>query len=107
MPIRVHPERIGALSFQQVRQLVELPRDLVVARHLRRPSLARFDDLRLGLVELGPQHLELAAIRTGHFDPGFLAIGKDPFRGRAAARANRVAFASLWIDGAYVFHTYY
>ena len=105
---------IGRL-FQSSRVLRALTRislaaawgDLIVARHLRRPSLARIDDLRLGLIEFGPQHLKLATVRTGHFDPGMLAIGKNPFRGRAAARANGVAFASLWIDGACVFHALY
>ena len=66
-------------------------------------AIARFDDLCLGLIELSPKHLELAAVRTGHFDAGFLAV-KNPFRVRAAAHANDVALAALGIDDACVFH---
>ena len=67
-------------------------------------AIARFDDLCLGLIELSPKHLELAAIRTGDFDPGFLAVDENPFRIRAAAHANDVALASLGIKDAWVFH---
>ena len=67
-------------------------------------AIARFDDLCLGLIELSPKHLELAAVRTGHFDAGFLAVNKNPFRVRAAAHANDVALAALGIDDACVFH---
>jgi hypothetical protein len=67
-------------------------------------ALARLDNFRLGVVELSPKHLELAAIRTGDFDPGFLAVDENPFRIRAAAHANDVALASLAIKDAWVFH---
>ena len=41
VPIGVHAERIGALSFQQARQLVQPPRDLLVGRHLDRSRHSR------------------------------------------------------------------
>ena len=41
VPIRVHAERIGALSFQQARQLVQPPRDLLVGGHLNRAVTPR------------------------------------------------------------------
>jgi hypothetical protein len=59
------------------------------------------------LIELSPKHLELAAFRTGYFDPRFLAVDKNPFRIRAAACADDVALASLRIDCTCVFHALY
>ena len=68
--------------------------------------LARFYDLGLGLIKLRSKHLEVAAVRTGHFDPSFLAVDKDPFRVSTAACADDVALAPLGIDCACIFHAF-
>ena len=77
VPVRVHAERIRALSFQQVRQLVQPPRDLVYCvvtlSGLSLP-IARIDESPTRLGRIGPQHLKLAAVRTGYFDLSLLGI---------------------------------
>src|SRR5581483_274176 len=72
-----------------------------------RPRLlpvARFHDFVLSLVELGPGHFNLAAIRAGHLHSCLLGVQIDPFRFPAAACADGGAVASLTVDGAFSFH---
>jgi hypothetical protein len=69
--------------------------------------IARFDDLGLRMIKLSPKHLELAAVRTSHFDARFLAVDKNPLRVRTAACADDVALAPLRIDRTCVFHAFY
>jgi hypothetical protein len=71
---------------------------LVVTSGVPSLPIARLDEFRLGLIELSAKHLELAAVRTGYFDAGFIAVDKNPFSVCTAAGAKNVTLAALGID---------